>query len=202
MKTKFCAISGVARSGKGTLSNLLFDFFLKRDFVVSQQSLATPLKMDCNDFLEDNFGISAFTQNTEEKTFIRNYLIAVGEMRRKRSKGTYYTSRLIRDVVFFLNPEPDFVIVDDLRYADLEKYPDDELAFFQKQNSYIIHVKRLSENGTLVPPANDHEAVNNPIIERWSHAQLVWNTSGGIITEDMKNLAEDLGNRILRFYGL
>jgi hypothetical protein len=199
MKANFIAIGSKARAGKGTLSNLLKDQLVRRGYDVSQTSLASPLKEDCYDFLKQHFGINVFTQNTEEKAFIRNFLVAVGGMKRKKSKGTYYTQNLLKRVKVLSS---DFVIVDDLRYADLANYPDDELAFFKKQNAYIIHVDRIDGNGCPIPYVNQDEAENDPKIKEWAHSQLVWKTTGGVITQEMLDYANRLSNDILNHYGL
>lgn len=165
------AISGNATAGKNTCFDLLKEI-LKDTVELEPFQLADELKLDVCSFTKEKFGISSFTKNIEEKTLIRNILVETAEIRRKLSKGTYYTS--------ILQPKIEESIrnnflpcVNDLRFFEYEA---DEIPWVRKNKGLIIHVERY--NGTeKIPPANKKEEMNeNKLIENADYI-LRWQTS-------------------------
>jgi hypothetical protein len=195
---RFIAIGSTARSGKDSLANLLVTNLEKRGFWAVKYSLAFPLKQECDDFLKSQFNISAFTENNEEKEMIRPILVGVGSIHRKLSQGQYFTTKL-DERVKGQKTRPDFVIVPDLRYAT---YPNDELQWFKKHNSYIVDVGRFDKNGELVGPANQDEEVNSQIINQAATEVLLWKTYGNKVTDEMQEIANAMTENILSHFNL
>ena len=64
-------VAGYARTGKDTFGGILVEELGKIGLRAKKLSLAYELKSDLDCFLSDKFGISAFTEDTKEKNFIR-----------------------------------------------------------------------------------------------------------------------------------
>lgn len=162
-------ISGVATSGKDTLFKLLENRLGK----VKRIALADALKADLDGFLTDRCGISAFTQNPEEKSLIRDLLVGYGKIRRKQSKGTYWTQKVQPQVTECLSYGV-WPIITDIRY---DFYPTDERYWLQTvQNGFLIHVSRTRANGEPVLAPNIDEAENDPLLRERANFRIAWET--------------------------
>ena len=163
------AISGVARSGKDTLFNILSSINPK----IARFALADDLKADCDKFFREKLGISAFTRDPKEKELIRPLFVDYGDIKRKQSKGTYWTGLLQSKIDNFLE-DGGIPCVTDIRYDEYEG--SDELDWIKRNNGILIHVSRR-EDGLLIQPANEREKYNDPRLLKRADFKLVWNTS-------------------------
>ena len=78
------AIGGNARSGKDTLGRNLVYILKEYGIKAKTYSFADQLKQETDEFLKKTLGISAFTENDDEKNIIRPFLVFWGtEIRRK-----------------------------------------------------------------------------------------------------------------------
>lgn len=163
-------IAGVARSGKDTLADKLNELFCSAGVKSKRYSFAYALKKDLDGFLLEKFGISAFTENSSEKTIIRPILISYGQAKRDVSKGTHWIKKVFDEIEF---DSPDVAIISDLRFADTEC---DELHMIKQSGGIIIHVSRKDENGNFVLPCSEDEARNDPKLREACDFRLVWET--------------------------
>lgn len=179
-------LSGVAGVGKDTFCKYLKDrigeYFSVKDF-----SLAEELKNDVDDFCVNRFSISPWTHDRDKKNLIRPILVAVADVNRNISLGTYYTKMLQPkiDEAILNNFVP---IVTDIRYC---KFKDtDEVYWAKNNNAIIIHLKRRLLNGSFLKPANEHEALNDPKIRKLADIKLSLSTSDNIndIYSELDNL--------------
>ena len=70
----------MARSGKDTLAENLASIIRHEwDIDVEIFSFAEEIKSQADEFLKKYYNISAFSENTKEKEFIRSVLVAHGE---------------------------------------------------------------------------------------------------------------------------
>lgn len=167
-------ISGVARSGKDTLCNLLIEQLNDRGLIGKRFALADKLKDDLDAFLYYSFGISAFTNDSEEKDIIRPLLVAYGGAKRLQSKGRYWIESISNDIkeAELLGVVP---IITDIRY---QKYHNDECHWIKNEmNGVLIHVSRYKTiNGRkeFFPPPNEDEKYFDPIIKNESNYQIEW----------------------------
>ena len=152
-------LSGVAQAGKDTFCRLMINELAKDGVRAERFALADELKRDLDAFLIDKFGISSFTTDKDEKTLIRNILVAYGKTHRIRSKGTYWTSKLQKKMEVAIG-EGIIPIVTDIRYS---YYEYDEVQWIKEgMGGYLIHIGRFMEDGRAVPPANADEKENDP----------------------------------------
>lgn len=162
---KAFGVSGVATAGKDTFFVYFQEYLSIHGIKAKRFALADELKRDLEPFLSQKFGIDAFTQNKEQKNLIRPLMVAYGRARRIQSKGTYWTSILTPKIEQAIR-DGYVPIVTDIRYCEFEM---DELPWMkQRIGGAVIHVERLDENGKIIPPANEDEKVNDPLVRRFS----------------------------------
>jgi len=120
------------------------------------------VKADLKNLLLDKFSINSFTENSEQKEFMRPLLVEYGKMQRNRTKGRYFIDGFI--------PESNVVnILPDIRYVE---YPEDEVYWLKNEvKGLLIFIKRQG-----IEDANDTEKVNNRIISNMADYILNWST--------------------------
>ena len=166
---KVIGIGGVARSGKDTFAAILETKLQQAGRTAMRIALAGPLKQHCDKFLTENLAISAFTQVPDEKLIIRPLLVWYGDAQRKRTNGKYWTdlaSKTINETNY------DYYIITDIRYDVFEK---DELQWLKDDwKGTLCHISKYITQYQVVPPANEHEAVNDPKIKSAAHHIVEW----------------------------
>jgi hypothetical protein len=136
---KVLGLTGVARSGKDTFCAVARKIMTERGLRVQRFALADDLKSDVDAFLLDKFGISAWTSDPENKTIIRPFLVWYGGVQRKRSNGTYWTSRVTKKIN---ESDADVAIVTDVRY---DVFPHDEIQWLQQtMGGKLVHVSKYT----------------------------------------------------------
>lgn len=172
MSVLYIGIAGVARSGKDSLASEIEKVLRNRtNKLIYRTSLAQPLKEDCQDFINKYLGIDVFTDNSEEKSIFREFLVWYGKVKRQQTDGKYWTNLLDERVQKY---SPDICIIPDIRY---QQYEEDEVFWLQKKKKgVLIHVQRIGLNGEIVPPANMDETINDSIIQGMSDYKIIWPT--------------------------
>jgi hypothetical protein len=156
-------ISGAARAGKDTLCRALIREFAKINIEAVRKSIAgDQVKADLFDVLMDNFELDAFTEDSDEKEFMRPLLVEYGKMQRKKTQGRYFIDRF--------EPKLNCVnILPDIRYVE---YPSDEVYWLNNEvNGLLIFVERKN-----IFDANDTEKVNNFIIRQMADFEVSWDS--------------------------
>ena len=94
---RLVGISGLARSGKDSIYLKCEPILKNMGYSVKRVAFADCLKSECDELLSKYTGISAFTENTEEKEIIRPLLVTYGtHIRRKLNKNWYKIRRIIK----------------------------------------------------------------------------------------------------------
>jgi hypothetical protein len=154
-------IAGAARAGKDTLCRALIRELSKVKMCAVRKSIAgDQVKSDLFDVLMDHFTLDSFTENSEEKEFMRPLLVEYGKMQRKKTEGRYFIDRF--------EPKLNCVnILPDIRYVE---YPKDEVYWLKNEvKGLLIFVERKD-----IYDANDTEKVNNTIIKNLADYHLKW----------------------------
>jgi hypothetical protein len=191
-------VGGVARAGKNLFCDLLVKQ-LKQQYNLHAQhfALAYELKMDCRQFIWDKFNIDVFTENTDEKKIFRDMLVWYGDAKRKQSNGRYWIDKLnnrIGKEFAWGTPPINVAIISDIRY---DFYENDEVDFIRKEkNGPFIHISKYTygfpADGRVVKvggqivnntkiftdPANSHEALNDPKLQKKADYLLQWEDIG------------------------
>lgn len=175
-------ISGLARSGKDTLSKCLKKIIEKEfECEVEIIHLADKLKSDLDKIISCNFNFQVFTEDNEEKELIRPILVAYGEAMKNKWGQDVWMKKLEKEMISRKNKK--FFIISDVRFDFEANYVKDNF------DGSVIYI---SKNGNEMPP-NEVEAENDPkvravsdIIHHWPkyhpdkmsecdlHAEIIW----------------------------
>jgi len=162
-------ISGLSRSGKDTFCTLFTEEFPKFSSIpIYIDALAKPLKEEVQDILLKNFNYDVWTQDTEEKKKIRDFLTIWADMRRKSTNGLYFIN-LLKDRINKIK-EKSIILVSDVRFAEYEY---DE-AHFIKENGLLIHIEKIIYPNSILQPPNKFERENDPKLISMSDYKLIW----------------------------
>jgi len=168
-------ISGVARSGKNLLCELLMQNLYLEGYTSKAFALAGDLKNDCDEFLYKKCDLNVWTDLTEDKTQFREFLVWYGDLKRKQSNGRYWIDKLDRRISTY---EGDVAIVTDVRY---DHYDKDEVHWIKEEKQgLLIHLKRFRRDDTnfvhYTKPANDHENSNDRSLYEKADINITWET--------------------------
>lgn len=164
------ALSGCARAGKDTFFNLMCERWPNRFFGIA---LGDTLKREVDEICKSRFNISAFTQDSEEKKKIRPTVVQASKANRAYTNGKYYTNS-IQECVNKVQAQGIIPVVKDIRYAE---YTEDEVYWAIKNKALLIHITRYDENGNTVHPANEDEALNDPVVHNLADFKVFWRTT-------------------------
>lgn len=172
-KIKVVGVAGVARAGKDTMAECLRIALREHSpgTKIEIRSFAKPLKDDLFHFILEKFAIDIFNCSDEEKAFIRPIMVAYGGAQRTRTKGTYWTGLMDKELERLEAQGVDLVIIPDVRYCDWEN---DEIAWLAKHGGHLMHVSKILEDGTILQPANEDEARNDPKLQNLSDQKIQW----------------------------
>jgi hypothetical protein len=167
-------LSGVARSGKDSFFSLAKKYFSEYNISCERLALADNLKHDLKQFVMNKFGIDIFNMTADEKELIRDLMVSYGKIKRKQTNGKYWT-HLLEDQIDLLKDKANIIFITDIRYAI---YQEDEIHWLKnKHRGLLIHVSRLKEDNEVLPPANEEEKFNDPILKSCADLKLLWRTS-------------------------
>lgn len=172
MNYSFISCTGAATCGKDTLVSIFKRIF--PDIYIDQRAFATELKLELDPITKLNFGISAFTKDSSEKTLIRPLMVSWAHIRRTQSRGQYFWKKIEPHVLESLK-ENNLVMISDFRF--IQEYEQDEDFFIRKNNGVIIHVTRYNKDGSIVAPANDTEAKFEEKLIKAADYRVCWPTS-------------------------
>lgn len=172
-------ICGNARCGKDTMAELIQEVLSDIGIKSKKINLADSLKDELREFVNKTLSIDVFTCNEDEKKIIRPLLVTWGtHVRRKLNPNVWIEqagAKMTDNCVY---------IVPDIRYSN-------EMEWLRSQNSYCIFIDRI-ENGEIIPPANEEESFNNPILKVNSDFQLAWQTVGDENKKMLKQIAVEV----------
>jgi hypothetical protein len=158
-------ISGFARAGKDTFCERCSDILLKYGLKSRQFSFANALKNELNDLLLDNIGISAFTEDNEEKKIIRPLLVTYGtEVRRKLNPACWIES--ISSKVEESLKEGYYVFISDVRFLN-------EASWIQDSGGLLFNIQRDG-----IGPANKDEQEQYNLFRSMVDYTISWPSFG------------------------
>ena len=162
---KLIGITGFARSGKDT-------FFERADLALKKESLrcervafADALKNEVDDLLKTHTGISAFTENDEEKSLVRPLLVTYGtDIRRKLNQNCWIEK--VQPIVIEHLENNKFVFVTDVRFKN-------EAEWIKMNGGFMVKVERDG-----VGPANHEEHKQSVLMKQHIDYKIAWPTFG------------------------
>jgi dephospho-CoA kinase len=171
-KYKNIGIGGVAGCGKNTVADIIIKLLQRMGLPYRELSIAKNLKKEVSCVSRELYGIDSTNCTREEKDIIRPFLVSHGEIKRNLSNGRHWVEKITEE----LAPEK-INIITDVRF---NKYEKDEVFWLKKEiNGALIHVSRYEEvdgERVFMPPANDTEAVNDPLVKRDADFKFYWKT--------------------------
>jgi len=164
------ALSGVAGCGKNTVACIIGKLLQRLDLPYREFSIAKNLKKELSSASKDLYGIDSFNCTREEKELIRPFLVAHGEIKRKLSSGRHWVDQVTSE----LAPEK-INIITDVRFNEYEK---DEVYWVKNEiNAVLVHISQFHEENNkriFLPPANQAENKNDPLVKREADFILNW----------------------------
>ena len=156
-------VSGNAGCGKSTLARIIKSRLPKSNIY----SLAALLRVETESFL-NKFGHNVWTEDREEKSKFRTYLVETAEIARQATKGQYYWKKLWTDIVSW-ERDTDFCIISDVRFDEFEN---DEI-WWVKQNGILVYIEGW-KGGVRIGPANHKEKQNEHNLKHKADYTLEW----------------------------
>jgi len=188
-------LTGPAQSGKDSFFLLAEEYLKSLNIKCKRIALADNLKNDLKLFIQEKLGIDIFNPTQVEKELIRDLMVVYGKIKRQQTEGKYWTNLVKKEIDEHIKNNI-VVFITDIRYA---YYPEDELTWLRNyNNNYLIHISRLDKNGLIIPPRNQEESENDPILKKNADIKLCWHT-----TEDSllrKKESEEILNKIYEKY--
>ena len=146
-------ISGLARSGKDTLAKNLAKIITNElGLEVKIFSFADRIKWQMKDVINDNYNISPYTEDTEEKNIIRDILVSHGETMKKIYGETIWADLVIANIK--RSKDKFFPIISDVRF-------DFEAETLKNNDGLIVHISKIGNE-----PPNEIEAKNDPLVQK------------------------------------
>lgn len=184
-------VGGFARSGKDTFVKIARKILKEQGYNAIRLAFADALKDEIDPFLKKHYGISAWTEDLEEKKLIRPFLVAHGCGKRIQSNGRYWIEKIdyligAHHNSHAINPNEvvDVVFISDCRF------PNEVEWVHNKWNGWFIHLSKYSVNNGMQYDSftgketgriewkqfddapNVEEAENDPICQRKSDLLL------------------------------
>lgn len=159
-------LTGFARSGKDTFfkfANLIYSNI--KSFECQRFAFADELKKECDQFLLDNVGISAWTDNDLEKNVIRPFLVTYGTHVRRKLNPNCWIDKIKDDVQYWINTGNTAVITD-VRYLN-------EVQWIKDMGGKVVNISRIG-----IGPANTEEAEQAELMQSYIDHAIEWPTYG------------------------
>jgi len=198
-------VSGVARSGKNLFCDMVIKELANQGYTSKQFALADALKRDCEHFLRTQCNLDVYSDNTQQKTLFREFLVWYGDLRRKQTNGRHWIETMDDTISQYTG---DVALISDVRYAH---YTNDELTWVTHEHEgLLVHLRRyeksssavIEADGTIkfdyVKPPNEHERINDPKLREGAHFQLDWPTVENPFDNlEIRAMVEDVTTEII-----
>lgn len=171
-KPYIVGVAGNAGVGKDTLARILKSKFTHHGLQSEIFSLAFQLRGETDKILR-KFNLNVWTQNREEKSVFRNFLVEYAELARRKSSGQYFWGKLDKMFKNSYWKDLDIALISDVRFCEYEK---DEV-WWVKKNGMLVLVDAYKDCAKILP-ANKKEQHNYPKLKENCDFRLVWNHEG------------------------
>jgi hypothetical protein len=129
-------VGGFARSGKDTFVKIARKILKEHGYSSMKLAFADALKEEIDPFLVTNYGISAWTDDTEQKKIIRPFLVAHGCGKRQQTNGQYWVDKIDKEI--------EGVRCEDVIFISDCRFPNEVDWVHQKWGGWFVHVKKFS----------------------------------------------------------
>jgi hypothetical protein len=189
LKNILIGCAGSGRVGKDTFANILRNIASNEGYDTLSFAFADALKREIDPIIRAKYGVSAFTQDDEEKKIIRPELVAYGKEMRVKDRD-HWVKQIQKEVEWhFRKCKSTLTAVTDCRYAN-------ECEWISALGGRVIYIERILENGQISPPLNDEEAKNDPEIRAAADYFVTWPTCLPKSLDNLRPYAQDLWKKI------
>jgi len=169
MSNFIVSIAGKARSGKDSICQAFIKQLADNGILAKRYAFADELKKELDPLILFNFGISAFTEDEEEKKLIRPLLVTYGTELWRKVDLDHWIKKV--EAAIKNDPRPHVACVSDTRFPN-------ESNWCIKNGGYLLHIDRLDETGQKIPPASEDERIYDEVLYLDSHYRFEWPTYG------------------------
>lgn len=165
-KIPLIGLTGYARSGKDTFfqfANLVTSS--ANNYECQRFAFADELKKECDNFLKETLGISAFTSDSKEKEVIRPFLVFWGTKIRREQNPNCWIDKIKDDVMYWIN-KGNTAIITDVRYVN-------EVQWVKSLGGKIVNIVRQD-----IGPANEEEWSQGELMKAYTDHFINWETYG------------------------
>lgn len=158
-KFKLLGLAGAAGVGKDTFFKIAQQIAAEEfNIELVRVSLGDKIKERLRDFIWNEFRFFSFTTIPEEKAIIRSIIVTYVEAMRS-VWGENVFLKMVDDEVIQLISQKKVPVFTDIRYPT-------EFNWVKCNGGQIVYIDRIIQKNPLkiVPPANEAEARNNPIL--------------------------------------
>ena len=175
---KIIGLTGFATSGKDTFFTAINS--TSRDLGLPDMrrfAFADELKKECDSFLLENIGISAWTKDKSSNELIRPFLVTYGtHLRRKLDQNCCINK--IKDSVDYCIANNEIPVITDVRYEN-------EAIWVKENDGVIVDITRES-----IGPANDEEKHQFDKLSKHRDFTVSWPTFGSDNLSECMNFAQ------------
>lgn len=163
-------LGGVATVGKDTFFGLLQQNL--PDLKVTRYAFADALKKEVEPILKLEYNLDVWNLTPEQKKLVRPFLVWWGCT--KRHFDPDYWIKTVNNQIMNYDSFSDVIVVTDVRFEN-------EANWIQALGGTLVHISRTVYNETMdahtfIPPANDEEMRNDPIVKNSANFHITWPT--------------------------
>ena len=174
MNNKLIGISGFARCGKDTFYECCSLILSSRGKESEGYSFAYALKDELNDLLIKYTGVSAFTEDNNEKDLIRPLLVTYGTQIRRKINHNCWIEKIEAKVERELSAGK-YVFIRDVRFLN-------EAEWIKSKGGLLINMSREG-----VGPANTDESEQYELFKHLIDYKISWPTFGEDFSKNCTN---------------
>lgn len=205
-------VTGFARTGKDLYCSIAKDICLKNGLVAKRYAFADELKKEVEPFLRDICGVDVWTQDTEIKTDIRDFLVWYGTTFWRKREPYRWIKRVDQNIFHdSSNCGQNIVNVDVALVSDV-RYPN-EGYWVHFKSGWLIHLSKYSKispdggrkwERVYQKAPNSEEEKNDPIVKQMSDFQIEWEdmSNNGQVKINLPELVNNMYLRELVFKSL
>jgi hypothetical protein len=199
-------VTGLARTGKDLYCNIAKNILAMNGLVAKRYAFADELKREVEPFLRDLCGVDVWTQNTEIKTDIRDFLVWYGTTFWRKREPLRWVSRVEQSIENDDGGFVDVALISDVRYPN-------EGHWVHAKEGWLVHLSKytkISPNGGKTweriyqKAPNLEEEKNDPLVKKQSDFQIEWEDmiNGGTIKINLQDLVHNMYLKELVFKSL
>ena len=113
-----------------------------------------------------HFGLNVWNLNDDQKKAIRPLLVGWGAGKRFLNEN-YWLNKIMAEIDH--DTSHSIPVITDVRYEN-------EALEIQNRGGSVVHIKRITPDGNILPPANDEEKAHDIRVQKVSNLQIVWET--------------------------